>query len=104
MHIKLISIIGLSGIVLMTSSCSPSKPTETASKPSETPSKPSETITVAAGMKQCFQCNGKGVFACAAPGCKSGVVDCPGPCLKLSQGKWEHMQVEGHSPNDLWQR
>ena len=31
-------------------------------------------------------------------------VDCPGPCLKLSRGTWEHMHVDGHPDTDVWQR
>jgi hypothetical protein len=56
------------------------------------------------GMKVCFNCGGAAKLACVAPGCKNGMADCPGPCLKLSKGTWEHMHVDGHSDNDVWQR
>ena len=54
--------------------------------------------------KVCFQCNGTGTMKCPAPGCQNGQVDCPGSCLKLSRGKWIHMDVTGHPPTDLWQK
>jgi hypothetical protein len=37
-----------------------------------------------------------------AKGCRGGKVDCPGPCLKLDQGVWTHMNVPGHPATDLW--
>jgi hypothetical protein len=54
--------------------------------------------------KLCFQCEGRGTVPCSATGCLGGKVDCAGPCLKLSRGRWEHRQVDGHDPNELWQR
>ena len=57
-----------------------------------------------AGEKICFACKGKGTVKCMAPGCVNGVVDCPGPCLKLDRGTWVHMEVAGHPPTDLWQK
>jgi len=56
------------------------------------------------GMKVCFQCSGSDKAVCLTPGCKDGWVDCPGPCLKLSRGPWEHMHVDGHPDTDVWQR
>ena len=56
------------------------------------------------GMKVCFQCGGSDKTVCLTPGCKDGWVDCPGPCLKLSRGTWEHMHVDGHPDTDVWQR
>lgn len=53
------------------------------------------------GEKVCFQCNGIGQTTC--PVCKDGFTDCPGPCLKLSKGTWEHMHVDGHPDTDVWQ-
>lgn len=53
-------------------------------------------------MKTCFQCNGTGTMKC--PDCRDGYVDCPGQCLKLTQGNWVHMEVAGHPPTDLWQK
>jgi hypothetical protein len=52
--------------------------------------------------KTCFRCNGSGKMKC--PDCKSGYRDCPGPCLKLSRGTWEHLDVAGHDKSELWQR
>jgi hypothetical protein len=55
------------------------------------------------GEKICFACKGEGTVGCPAPGCIDGQVDCPGPCLKLSRGVWQHMDVPGHDPSDVWQ-
>src|SRR5881396_3369879 len=72
---------------------------QTATRPAAPDSAPDED------HQQCFACDGRGTTAvCFAAGCKSGDVECPGPCLKLTRGKWEHMQVAGHDPNDLWQK
>src|SRR2546427_614550 len=54
--------------------------------------------------RACFQCGGAGQVKCNAPGCKEGMVECPGPCLKLSKGTWEHLEVAGHDPAELWQK
>jgi hypothetical protein len=51
----------------------------------------------------CFGCNARGSTVCFG-GCKSGELECPGPCLKLTRGKWEKLQVAGHDPNELWQK
>jgi hypothetical protein len=56
------------------------------------------------GEKICFACNGQGTIKCLAPGCVAGLVDCPGPCLKLDRGVWVHLEVPGHPPSDLWQK
>ena len=37
--------------------------------------------------QRCFACDGKGIMACKA-GCVAGQAECPGPCLRLSRGKW----------------
>src|SRR5262245_53219691 len=55
-----------------------------------------------AAQQTCFNCAGAGLVPCRAPGCIAGKVECPGPCLKLSRGTWIHMNVPGHSPNELW--
>lgn len=55
------------------------------------------------GEKICFACKAAGMVKCMAPGCVNGLLDCPGPCLKLSRGVWEHRDVPGHSPTELWQ-
>jgi hypothetical protein len=52
--------------------------------------------------KSCFNCNGTGEVQC--PNGKDGLMDCPGPCLKLSKGVWVHLEVAGHPPTDLWQK
>ena len=54
------------------------------------------------GMKVCFECGGTGEVKCNALGCKDGWVDCPGDCLKLSVGDWQHMHFDGHSDAELW--
>lgn len=59
--------------------------------------------SASAAVKKCFACNGTGLSKCVAPGCVKGQIDCPGPCLKLSYGKWVHMYVDGHDTNELWQ-
>src|SRR5882724_4138475 len=53
--------------------------------------------------QRCFACEGKGIVACKA-GCVAGQAECPGSCLRLSRGKWEHLEVAGHPPTDLWQK
>ncbi|MDE3068292.1 MAG: hypothetical protein KGJ60_12160 [Verrucomicrobiota bacterium] len=57
-----------------------------------------------AGEKICFACNGTGTVKCMAPGCVDGMVDCPGPCLKLDRGVWVHLAVAGHPASDVWQK
>jgi hypothetical protein len=52
--------------------------------------------------KVCFACKGTGKIAC--PNGANGWMDCPGNCLKLSQGVWEHLEVAGHPPTDLWRK
>jgi hypothetical protein len=57
-----------------------------------------------AGEKICFACKGSGTVKCTAPGCVDGMVDCPGPCLKLDRGVWVHLDVPGHPSSDIWQQ
>jgi hypothetical protein len=64
---------------------------------------PAEAAGPGPGEQACFACKGEGTVPCLAPGCKDGQVDCPGPCLKLSRGVWQHMDVPGHDPSDVWQ-
>jgi hypothetical protein len=52
--------------------------------------------------KTCFACNGKGKIKC--PNCLVGWAHCPNHCLQLSEGVWEHENVAGHPPTDLWRR
>ena len=52
-------------------------------------------------VKPCFQCNGTGKIPCRV--CKNGWAECPGPCLKLSQGVWNHLNLPGQDPNFVWQ-
>ncbi len=54
--------------------------------------------------KPCFRCDGRGSFKCEEPGCENGKKNCPDPCLKLTEGKWEHLEVKDHSPTELWQK
>lgn len=54
--------------------------------------------------QRCFMCDARGRVACRALGCVGGQIECPTPCLKLTRGKWEHMNVAGHSPDELWQK
>jgi hypothetical protein len=56
------------------------------------------------GEKICFACKGTGMVKCMAPGCLNGMVDCPGPCLKLDRGVWVHLDVAGHPASDMWQK
>jgi len=81
-----------------------------ASPPAEAPTQNVTTASVAepegpkAGEKICFACKGKGTVKCMSPGCVNGLVDCPGPCLKLDRGVWVHIDVPGHPPTDVWQK
>jgi hypothetical protein len=52
----------------------------------------------------CEACEGTGILSCGAPGCVHGKVRCPGSCLKKDDPGWFHMEVAGHSPDDLWMR
>ena len=90
--------------MLLFSGCG--KPSETAKSPAPavTNAAPAEASGPGPGEKICFACKGEGIVACRAPGCVEGKVDCPGPCLKLSQGVWIHMNVPGHDPSELWQK
>lgn len=58
----------------------------------------------ASDEKVCFECMGQGKVTCTAPGCRDGKVECPGPCLKLTHGRWVHMTVAGHDPSELWMK
>jgi hypothetical protein len=52
----------------------------------------------------CDVCAGTGVLSCGAPGCVNGKVRCPASCLKRDDPGWQHLDVPGHNPNDLWMR
>lgn len=56
------------------------------------------------GEKNCFACNAAGEVPCKARGCAKGMAECPGPCARLTKGVWEHMNVPGHAPGELWQK
>lgn len=56
------------------------------------------------GEQVCFECGGKRHLTCVARGCQKGHIECPSPCLKLSQGQWERLDVVGHAPDELWQK
>jgi hypothetical protein len=84
---------------------SPSGTANTTSSPETNAAAPQNSQVTSGpgpGEKVCFACNGTGIVACHAPGCKNGKVDCPGGCLKLSQGNWTRQNVAGHDPNELW--
>ncbi len=74
---------------------------ETSEVTSATPPVDSTTDTP---VEKCPRCQGTGTTRCAALHCKEGWVDCPGKCLKLSVGRWEHMDVPGHDAKELWQK
>src|ERR1051325_1124668 len=84
--------------------CSPPSQDKTTATNQETNSETAAGVLPDSDHRQCFACNGRGVARCTSPGCVSGQLECPNPCLKLSRGKWEHMDVPGHSPNELWQK
>lgn len=70
-------------------------------------SEPDKLPTVDASgapLVKCLRCEGTGAVVCKASRCKNGQVDCPGKCMKLSVGRWEHMDVPGHDPKELWQK
>ena len=52
--------------------------------------------------KPCFNCGGTGNIKCRA--CNNGQMECPGNCLKLSKGTWQHLDVAGHDKSELWQK
>lgn len=56
----------------------------------------------AEATKPCFQCKGTGTMKCPVPSCVKGQMDCPGDCLKLSTPGWQHLDVAGHGPDELW--
>src|SRR5216683_2097368 len=66
--------------------------------------RPSSTNSTTTTTTACFQCGGTGQVKCTGPDCKDGMLECPGPCLKLSKGTWEHLVVAGHDPEELWQK
>ena len=68
-----------------------------------TPPPPEVGVGPGPGEKTCFECNGEGIVACTAPGCTNGLVDCPGPCVKLDRGVWGHTRVDGTLSPELWQ-
>src|SRR4051794_29023957 len=100
----------LLGFLLLTG-CDRSSPTQvqartrTVATPADKPaSTHPASESVPEGMKVCFNCNGSGHIPCVVPTCDNGIAECPGPCLKLSKGKWEHMQVDGHLDTEIWQK
>src|SRR6266436_557876 len=81
-------------IALLLAGCS-----RTASDAPKDSTAKSATATPDKDHQRCFNCDGKGIMACKA-GCVAGQAECPGPCLRLSRGKWEHLDVAGHPPTD----
>lgn len=86
------------------SSTPPPATAQSATAPNVTNTPAAEADGPPAGEKICFACKGEGTVKCMAPGCVNGMVDCPGPCLKLDHGVWVHMDVAGHPPTDIWQQ
>lgn len=39
-------------------------------------------------FEKCPACGETGLVRCRAPGCRGGYLQCPGPCLKRSEGRW----------------
>lgn|GEM_PF-3020404 len=72
-------------------------PATAAGEPAPVPPKPP-----AAPTKPCFQCKGVGKTTC--PYCVKGLMDCPAPCLKASTPGWQHLNVPGHKPEELWMK
>jgi hypothetical protein len=52
----------------------------------------------------CPTCQGQRWLSCGAPACTHGRVPCDGSCLKRDAPGWVHMNVSGHSPDELWMR
>ena len=52
----------------------------------------------------CPACQGSRTASCGAPGCDRGRVPCDGLCLKRDAPGWTHLDVRGHSPDELWMR
>lgn len=76
----------------------PAQPVTSASPPA-----PVQPVAPAVpATRPCVVCGGTGELKCRW--CRDGRVDCPGPCLKLSRGVWERLNVAGHDPNELWQK
>ena len=101
--IPLLLVVFSGGVFLVSCGKPPATPKSqtTATTKAAAPA-PIEAAGPGPGEKTCFACKGEGTVKCLVPGCVDGQVDCPGPCLKLSQGVWRHMEVAGHDPNDLW--
>ncbi|MGB7156907.1 MAG: hypothetical protein WBD40_02505 [Tepidisphaeraceae bacterium] len=39
-------------------------------------------------LVDCTDCGGAGMFFCPNKKCDDGQIDCPAPCIKLSEGRW----------------
>jgi len=92
-------------VALLFAGCGKKPPTPPPPPAPEAPSAPTNPPPVAGpgpGEKSCFQCDSTGLVPCRAKGCRNGMIDCPGGCLSLSRGVWTHMNVAGHSPDELW--
>lgn len=74
-------------------------PVAVTNEPAPTPAPPKPP---AEPTKPCFQCKGAGKITC--PYCVKGLMDCPGPCLKASTPGWQHLNVPGHGPEELWMK
>ncbi len=62
------------------------------------------TTEEAVPTKPCPRCKGTTVTKCVVPGCRAGHLVCPAPCLKLTVGRWEPLDMPGHPATDVWQK
>ncbi|MDZ4816020.1 MAG: hypothetical protein SGI71_07110 [Verrucomicrobiota bacterium] len=69
-----------------------------------TPTPEPEQANAAPTDYPCNVCVGKGSGKCQAHGCVEGKLECTDPCIKPNKGKWEHLEVAGHDPKELWQK
>ncbi len=53
-------------------------------------------------LVECPKCGGTGQVKCTASGCVDGKVECNGPCIRLTKGRWIKNEKWGHGPDELW--
>lgn len=54
-------------------------------------------------LVDCPTCQATGSTKCAAPKCVDGKVECNGPCLRLTKGRWFKDPKLGKGPDIRWQ-